>query len=123
MSAAPAAAVVAAVVVVEPQVLAGLLVLAHLPVRALAQVAARRAHPEQLPQLAWRLISAKAHLLVLVPLVLAGLPVLAVLAALVALVVEPVVLQLLLSRRSFSAAMARSTQQPLATYAPVPRSR
>ena len=56
-------------------------------------------------------------LLVLVPLVLAGLPVLA------HLVVEPEVPVHLLSRQSFSAAMARSTPYPQAPYEPVPRSR
>jgi hypothetical protein len=109
MLAAPAAAVVAAAVVVEPPVLA-VVDLVDLPVPALAQVVARRAHRAQLPRLARLLALAKAHLRVLVPLVLAGLPVLVALAALV--VVEPVVvpLQRLLSRPSFSAAMARSTR-------------
>ena len=61
--------------------------LAPLPVPALAQVVARRAHLVQLPLLAQLLVLAKAHL-----------------------VVEPAVpLQHPLSRLSFSAAMARST--------------
>ena len=91
----PAAAVVAAVVV-EPPVLA-VVDLAHLPVRA------RRAHRVQLPLLARLPVLAKAHLPV---------PELrSVVVGLVApLVVEPAVpLELLLSRQSFSAAMARST--------------
>ena len=105
--------------------------LAHRAVLAPAQVVAHRV---QLPLLALRLLLwAKAHrpvpalrpvvvapavLAVLVLAVLAGLLVLAV------LVVEPEApLQHLLSRRSFSAAMARSTRQPQATYEPVPRSR
>ena len=100
--AAPAAAVVAAAEV-EPQVLA-VVDLAHLPVLALAQVVVRRAHRLQLPLLARLLVLAQAPLPVLVPVVLAGLPVLA------HLVVEPEgPLQHLLSRRSFSAAMARNT--------------
>jgi hypothetical protein len=98
MLAAPAAAVVAAAVV-EPPVLA-VADLAHLPVLGLAQAVA---HLVQLP-LPARLLSAKAHLPVLVPPVLAGLPVLA------HLVVEPAVaVELLLSPQSCSAAMARST--------------
>jgi hypothetical protein len=108
MLAAPAAAVVAAVVV-EPPVLA-VVDLAHLPVLALAQVVARRAHRVQLPLLARLLVLAKAPLPVPPqprirgPLVLAGPPDLA------GLVVAPAVaLQHLLSRQSFSAAMARST--------------
>ena len=105
----------AAVVVEEPAVLA-VVDLAHLPVLALAQVVARRAHRVQLPRLALLLLlSAKAHLpvpavrpvvvalAVLVLLVLAGLPVLA------DLVVEPEVLLHLPSRQSFSAARARSS--------------
>jgi hypothetical protein len=98
--AAPAAVVAA--VVVEPPVLA-VVDLAHLPVLALAQVVARRAHQVQLPLLARLPVLAKAHLPV---------PALrSVVVGLVAhLVVEPAVpLELLLSRQSFSAAMARST--------------
>ena len=107
----PAAAVVAAAVV-EPPVLA-VVDLAHLPVLA------RQAHRVQLPLLARLPVLAKAHLpvpalrsvvvdlahlLVLVPPVLAGLPVLA------HRVVEPAgPEQLLLSRQSFSAARARSS--------------
>ena len=89
-------------VVVEPPVLA-VVDLAHLPVLALAQVVARRAHRVQLPLLARLPVLVKARLLVLVPPVLAGLPVLA------DLVVEREVLLHLLSRRSFSAARARSS--------------
>ena len=78
--------------------------LAHLPVLALAQVVARRAHRVQLPLLARLPVLVKARLLVLVPPVLAGLPVLA------DRVVEPAgPEQLLLSRQSFSAARARSS--------------
>ena len=88
--------------------------LAHLPVLALAQVVARRAHRVQLPRLALLLLLlAKAHLpvvpvvvalAVLVLLALAGLPVLG------DLVVAPAVpLQRLLSRQSFSAARVRSS--------------
>jgi hypothetical protein len=86
----PAAAVVAAVVV-EPPVLA-VVDLAHLPVLALAQVVARRAHRLRLPLLVRLLVLAKAHL-----------PVVA------HLVVEPEVPLHLLSRQSFSAARARSS--------------
>jgi hypothetical protein len=78
-----AAAAVVAPVVVEPPVLA-LVDLAHLPVLALAQVVARRAHRVQLP-------------------LLARLPVLA------HLVVDSALLLDLLSRQSSSAAMARSS--------------
>ena len=92
-----------AAVVVEPPVLA-VVDLAHLPVLALAQVVARRAHRVQLPLLARLPVLAKAHLRVLVPLVLARLPVVA------PLVVEPALpVELLLSRQSFSAARARSS--------------
>ena len=91
-----------AVAVVEPPVLA-VVDLAHLPVLALAQVVARRAHRLQLPLLARLPVLAKAPLPVLVPPVLAGLPVLA------DLVVEPEVPVHLRSHRSFSAARARST--------------
>ena len=81
-----------AAVVVEPPALA-VVDLAHLPVLALAQVVARRAHRLQLPRLARLPVLAKAHL-----------PVVA------HLVVEPAVpLALPLSRQSFSAAMARSS--------------
>ena len=66
--------------------------LAHLPVLALAQVVARRAHRVQLPLLARLPVLAKAHL-----------PVVA------HLVVEPEVPLHLLSRQSFSAARARSS--------------
>ena len=86
----PPAAVVAASVV-GPPVLA-VVDLAHLPVLALAQVVARRAHRVQLPLLARLPVLAKAHL-----------PVVA------HLVVEPEVPLHLLSRQSFSAAMARSS--------------
>jgi hypothetical protein len=86
----PAAAVVAAVVV-EPPVLA-VVDLAHLPVLALAQVVARRAHRVQLPLLARLPVLAKAHL-----------PVVA------HLVVEPEVPLHLLNRQSFSAARARTS--------------
>ena len=98
-------AAVVAVPVVERPVLA-VVDLAHLPVLALAQVVAlraRRAHRLRLPLLARLLVLAKAHLPV---------PALAqVVAGLAHLVVEPAVpLQLLLlSRLSFSAAMARNT--------------
>jgi len=89
--------------VVEAPVLA-VVDLAHLPVLALAQVVARRAHRVQLPLLARLPVLVKARLLVLVPPVLAGLPVLA------DRVVEPAgPEQLLLSRQSFSAARARSS--------------
>jgi hypothetical protein len=55
---------------------------------------------------------------------LAHLPVLALAQVVAPVVVEPAVpLELLLSRQSFSAAMARSTPSPAATYEPVPRSR
>jgi hypothetical protein len=99
--AAPAAAVAAAVVV-EPPVLA-VVDLAHPPVLALAQVVARLVHRVPLPLLARLPVLAKAHL-----------PVperRSVVVGLVAhLVVEPAVpLQLLLSRQSFSAAMASSS--------------
>ena len=88
-------------VVVEPLVLA----VVDLAVLALAQVLAHRAHRVQLPLRARLLVLAKAHLLVRVPPVLAGLPVLA------HRVVEPeVLLQHLLSRQSFSAARARSSR-------------
>jgi len=77
--------------------------LAHLPVLALAQVVARRAHRVPLPLLALLLLLlAKAHLPV--PAVRPVVVVLAVLA-----VAPAVPLQHLLSRQSFSAAMARST--------------
>ena len=72
--------------VVEPPVLA-VVDLAHLPVLALAQVVARRAHRVRLPLLAWLPVLAKEHL-----------------------VVEPEgPLQHPRSRQSFSAAMARNT--------------
>ena len=58
-----------------------------------------------------------AQVLVLAQLLQPQLPVLAL------LVVEPVVAVQLLSRQSFSAAMAGSTPKPRATYEPVPRSR
>jgi hypothetical protein len=55
---------------------------------------------------------------------LAHLPVLALAQVVAPVVVEPAVpLELLLSRQSFSAAMARSPPSPAATYEPVPRSR
>jgi hypothetical protein len=92
---------VAAAVVVGPPVLA-VVDLAHLPVLALAQVVARRARRVHLPLLVRLLVLAKAPLPVLV-LGLAGLRVLA------RLVVEAAVPPHLLSRQSFSAAMARST--------------
>ena len=88
--AAPAAVVAA--VVVEPPVLA-VVDLAQLPVLALAQVVARRAHQVQLPLLARLLVLAKAQLPVVAHLV----------------VEAAVPLELLLSRQSFSAAMARSS--------------
>ena len=90
-----------AAAVVEPPVLA-VVDLAHPPVLALAQAVARLAHLVQLPLLARLLVLAKAPLPVLV-LVLAGLRVLA------HLVVEGAVPPHLLSRQSFSAAMARSS--------------
>ena len=98
--AAPAAVVVQ--VVAEALPVLAVVDLAHLPV--LAQVVARRAHRVQLPLLVRLLVLAKARLPVLAPVVLDGAPVLA----------HPVVepegpLQHLLSRRSFSAAMARNT--------------
>ena len=80
-----------AALVVEPPVLA-VVDLAHLPVLALAQVVARRAHRVQLPLLARLPVLAKAHL-----------PVVA------HLVVEPEVPLHLLSLQSFSAAMVRSS--------------
>ena len=96
------AAVVA--VVVEPPVLA-VVDLAHLPVLALAQVAARRAHRVQLPLLPR--LPAKAHLPVpALRSVVVGLAQVPVVAH---LVVEPVVAVERLSRQSFSAAMARSS--------------
>ena len=105
---APRAAVVA-----EPPVLA----VVDLAVLALAPVVAR-AHRVQLPLLARLLVLPRAHLPVLVPLVLGGLPVLA------DLVVEPEApLQHLRSRQLCSAAMARSTPSPPPTYEPVRRSR
>ena len=76
---------------VEPPVLA-VVDLAHLPVLALAQVVARRAHRVQLPLLARLPVLAKAHL-----------PVVA------HLVVEARLPRHLLSRQSFSAARARSS--------------
>jgi hypothetical protein len=97
----PAAAVVVVAVVVEPPVLA-VVVLARLPVLAPAQVVARRA-----PRPLWRRLPvlAKAHLPVRADLVvLARVPVVAHLV-----VAQAVALQLLLSRRLFSAAMARSS--------------
>ena len=100
--AVPAAAVVVQVVAEALPVLA-VVDLAPLPVPVLAQVVVR-AHRVQLPLLAWLLVRARAPLPVRVPVVLDEVPVLA------RLVVEPAVpLQLLLSRRSFSAAMARNT--------------
>ena len=81
-----------AAVVVEPPALA-VVALAHLPVLALAQVVARRAHRLQLPLLARLLVLAKArHLLVLA---------LRSVVVVAHLVVEPAVPLLLLSRRSF----------------------
>ena len=71
--------------------------LAHLPVLAC------RAHREPFPLQPRLPDLARAHLLVLVPPVLVGLPVLA------DLVVAPEVPAHLLSRQSFSAARARST--------------
>ena len=112
-------------VVVEALPVPAVVDLVHLPVLALAQVLWRRV---QLPLLARRLLLllARAHLpvpvvvalAVPVLLVLAGLPVLA------DLVVAPEVLLHLLSRQSFSAAMARSFPSPEPpTYEPVRRSR
>jgi hypothetical protein len=99
-----AAAAVVAVVVGEPPVLA-VVDLAHLPVLALAQVVARRAHRVQLPLL--RRLPAKAHLPVpALRSVVVGLAQLPVVAH---VVVEPAVPVERLSRQSFSAAMARST--------------
>ena len=103
----------AVVVQVVAQLVPAVVDPAHLPVPALVQVAARRAHPVQPPQLALLLLLlAKAHLrvpvvvasAVLVLLVLAGLPVLADLV-----VVEPEVLLHLRNRQSFSATRARSS--------------
>ena len=90
--------------------------LAHLAVPALAQVVAPRAHRVPLPLLARLLLLAKA------------LPARALAQVVVGLahrVVEPAVPpQLLLrSRQSLSAAMARNTPSPRATYEPVPKSR
>ena len=91
----------AAVVVVEPPVLV-VADLAHLPVQALAQVAARRARRAPLPLLARLPVVAKAHLPVRAhPVVLARVPVVAHLVVAVPLH--------LLSRQSSSAAMARSS--------------
>jgi hypothetical protein len=91
-----------AAVVVEAPVLA-VVDQAHLPVLVLAQVVARRGRRVQLPRLALLLLlSARARLPV--PAVRP------VVVALADLVVEPaVLLQHLLSRQSFSAAMARIT--------------
>jgi hypothetical protein len=86
-----AVAEVVSAVVVEPPVLA-VVDLAHLAVPAPAQVVARRAHRVQLPLLARLPVLAKAHLPVVAHLVEPAAP-----------------LQLLRSRRSFSAAMARSS--------------
>ena len=100
--AAPVAVVVVQVVA-EGLPVPAVVDLAHLPVLALARVVARRVHRVQLPLLARLPVLAKAHL-----------------------VVEPAVLVDLLSRHSrqlFSAAMARNTPSPRATYEPVPRSR
>jgi hypothetical protein len=109
------AAAAAVVVQVVAQPVPAVVDLAHLPVPALAQVAARRAHPVQPPQLALlRLLLVRVPLPVRVAVVLAvraflvlavlvGLPVLA------DLVVEPEVLLHLLSRQSFSATRARSS--------------
>ena len=91
---------------VEPLVLA-VVALAHLPVLALAQVVVRRAHRVPLPLLARWPVLAKAPLPV--PAVRPVVVALAVLARPVVadLVVVPAVR--LLSRQSFSAAMARTT--------------
>ena len=95
-----------AAVVVEPPVLA-VVDLAHLPVLALAPVLARRAHQVQLPLLARLPLLAKAHLPVpALRSVVVGLAQLPVVAH---LVVEPEAPVHLLSRQSFSAAMARSS--------------
>ena len=95
-----AAAVVVQVVALPVPVVVDL---AHLPVLALAQVVAGRAHRVQLPRLALLLLLlAKAHLPV--PAVRP------VVVALAVLVVEPEVLQQhLRSRRSFSAARERTS--------------
>ena len=82
-----------AAVVVEPPAPA-VVDLAHLPVLALAQVVAGRAHRLQLPLLARLPVLVAAALRVLADLV----------------VVPAGPLQHLRSRQSFSAAMARSTQ-------------
>ena len=96
-----------AAAVVEPPVLA-VVELAHLPVLALAQAVARRAHRGQLPLLARLPVLAKAHLRV--PALRSVVVDLAQLPVVVHLVVEPAApLQLLLSRQSFSAARARSS--------------
>ena len=93
------AAAVVVLVVAEALPVLAVVDLAHQVVLELAQVVARLVHRLQLP-LRVRLL-AKAPLRVLVPLVLAGLPV---------LVVEPVgPLQHRLSRQSSSAARARSS--------------
>jgi hypothetical protein len=116
----------AAAVVVEPPVLV-VVDLEHLPVLALAQLLERRAHRVPLPRLV-RLVR-----LLLLPLAKAHLPVLAlapgpepVVVVLAVLVVEAaaVLLPHLLSRQSFSAAMARSSPSPAPpTYEPAPKSR
>ena len=123
--AAPPAAVVVVQVVAEALPVAvpvpAVVDLAHLAVLALAQVPARRAHRVQRPRLALLLsLLAKAAAHLPVPAVAqAALP------DLVVLVVAPaaVLLQLLLSRQSFSAAMARNTPPPRATSEPVRKSR
>jgi hypothetical protein len=111
MSAAAAAAVVAAAVV-EPPVLA-VVDLARLPVLALAQVVARRAHRVQRPLLARLPVLAKVPLpapaLRSVVVARAHLPVLARVLVVAHLVVAPAVPLRLLSRQSFSAATARNT--------------
>ena len=99
----PAAAALVVQVLVE-----ALPVPAELPVLAVVDLAhlpvlARRAHREPFPLQPRLPVLARAHLLVLVPPVLVGLPVLA------DLVVAPEVPVHLLSRQSFSAARARSS--------------
>ena len=102
--------------VVEPPVPA-VVELAHLPVPALAQVVARRAHRLQLLLLARLQRPLLARLLVLAR---ARLPVVAAHRVVERAVHQP----LLRSRQSFSAAMAGSTPSPAPpTYEPVPRSR
>ena len=90
------------------------------PVQVVVQLSLLAQRLQVVAQLPLR---ARLPLLALLPVVV-QVPVRAqVLVLLPEEVVEAEVLQLLLSRQSSSAAMARSTPQPRATYEPVPRSR